>query len=82
MFLQPHVAKDEGVLSEVGDFSVKFLPMSEKVDSDVDGMSYVSCRVAGAVYVKDAYGIGEGFQRETQPVSDGFVNEGGVSSAV
>ena len=56
--------------------------MPEKVDCDVNGMGYVSCQIAGAVHIKDMYGVCKGFQCESQPFCDRFVNEGGVSSAV
>ena len=82
MLLQPRIAQDKRVFPEVGNFGVKFLSMSEKVDCDVDGMGYVSCRVVGSVHIKDAYGVCKGFQHESQPFCDGFVDEGGVSSAV
>ena len=82
VLLQPRIAKDERVFPEVGDFGVKFLPMSETINCDVYGVGYVSCRVAGSVHVKNTYGICEGFQRETQSFSDSLVDEGGVSSTV
>ena len=43
VLLQPRVAQDKRVLPEVGNFSTKFLPMSEKVDCNIDGMGYVPC---------------------------------------
>ena len=82
MLPQPHIAQNERVFPKVSDFGMKFLSMPKKVNRYINGMCYVSCQVAGAVHVKDAYRIGEGFQRESQPFCDRFVNEGGVSSTV
>ena len=61
VLLQSHVAQDERVPPEVGNFSTKFLPVSEEVDCEVDGMCYISCRVVGAVHVKDTNRVCEGF---------------------
>ena len=45
-------------------------------------MSDVPCRVAGAVYVKDANGVGKRGKRETQPFGDRDVDKGGICAAV
>ena len=82
MLLQPRVAQDKRAFPEVGNFGTKFFPMSKQVDCDVDSMCNISCQVAGAIHVKDAYRVCKGFQRESHPFSDRSVNEGGVGSAV
>ena len=43
MLLQPHVVQDKGVLPKVGNFGAKFLPMTEKVDCDVNSVGHISC---------------------------------------
>ena len=82
MLLQPSVAQDEGVLPEVGNFSVKFLPMTEEVNCDVNGMGYVSCRVVGSIHIKDVYGICKSLQWESHLFGNRFVDEGGIGSTV
>ena len=82
MLLQPRVAQDKRVFPEVGNFGAKFLPMSKKVDHDVNSICNVSCQVAGAVHIKDVYGVCKGFQHESHLFGNCFVNEGGVSSTV
>ena len=45
-------------------------------------MHDVPCQVAGSINIEYVDRVAEHFQHESQPFSNGFVDEGGVSSTV
>ena len=67
MLLQPHIAQNQGALSQTGNLGLKLYPMSDELHSDADGMCYVSSSVLCSIHVEYPNRVSEFLKRWTQP---------------